>query len=268
MRIALKIEYDGRRYAGWQYQIHRSTIQAQLEAALSRIAAHPVRTVACGRTDAGVHALEQIVHFDTQAERPLRAWVQGTNTYLPEEIRVLWARQVAPEFHARKQALARWYRYRILNRKVASALEAGRVTWWPFSLEEERMRQGCVYLIGEHDFSSFRGPYCQSKTSRRRVYLFEVMRIGEEVWIDVIANAFLHNMVRNLVGVLLAIGSGEKPPEWAQEVLAARDRSAGAMTAPPDGLYLAGVLYPKRFGFPRQAIFDRLPKNLERIGGV
>jgi tRNA pseudouridine38-40 synthase len=268
MRIALKIEYDGKRYAGWQSQAHCLTIQAQLEAALSRIAAHPVRTVACGRTDAGVHALEQIVHFDTQAERPVRAWVQGTNTYLPEDIRVLWARQVAPEFHARKQALARWYRYRILNRKVASALEAGRVTWWHPPLEEERMRQGSAYLIGEHDFSSFRGPYCQSKSPLRRVYLLEVTRMGEEVWIDVIANAFLHNMVRNLAGVLLTIGSGKRPPEWAGEVLAARDRSAGAMTAPPDGLYLAGVLYPERFGFPRQAIFDRLPRDLARVEGV
>ncbi|MFN3918770.1 MAG: tRNA pseudouridine(38-40) synthase TruA [Methylohalobius sp.] len=265
MRIALKIEYDGRRYAGWQYQAHSPSIQALVETALGRIAAHPVRTVASGRTDAGVHALEQIVHFDTEAERPERAWVQGTNTQLPEDVRVVWARQVEPGFHARNQALARWYRYRILNRPVASALLCGRVTWWYHFLDVERMQAGAAYLIGEHDFSSFRGPYCQSRSPFRRVYLLEVARVGEEVWVDVVANAFLHNMVRNIVGVLIAIGSGKEPPEWAGEVLAARSRSAAGITAPADGLYLAGVWYPERFGLPRQPIFGRLPQDLRRV---
>lgn len=265
MRIALQIEYDGSRYAGWQYQPHRPSIQALVEAALGRIAAQPVRVIASGRTDAGVHALAQVVHFDTEAKRPERAWVQGSNTYLPEDVRVLWARQVEAAFHARNQAIARWYRYRICNREVAPALLRGRVTWCYHPLDVERMQAGAACLVGEHDFSSFRGPYCQSRSPFRRVYLLEVSRVGEEVWIDVIANAFLHNMVRNIAGVLIAIGSGKAPPAWMSEVLAARDRRAGGVTAPPDGLYLAGVWYPERFGLPRQPIFDRLPQDLTRI---
>lgn len=265
MRIALQIEYDGSRYAGWQYQSHSPSIQALVETALGRIAAHPVRVIASGRTDAGVHALEQVVHFDTEAERPERAWVQGTNTHLPEDVRVLRAKQVGSAFHARNQALARWYRYRIFNRPVAPALLRGRVTWWYHLLDVERMRAGAAFLVGEHDFSSFRGPYCQSRSPFRRVYLLEVSRVGEEVWVDIIANAFLHNMVRNIAGVLIAIGSGREPPAWAGEVLAARDRSAGGVTAPPAGLYLAGVWYPERFGLPQQPIFKRLPQDLKRV---
>lgn len=265
MRIALKIEYDGTHYAGWQYQPHCPSIQAKVEAALSQIAAEPIRTVAAGRTDAGVHALEQIVHFDTTAQRPKRAWVQGANALLPEDVRILDAWPVDPSFHARRQALARWYRYRILNRGVASALLRRQVTWWYHDLNIKNMEQGAAYLLGEHDFSSFRGPYCQSKSPIRRVYLLEVSRAGEEVWIDVVANAFLHNMVRNLVGVLMAIGSGRQPPEWAKAVLEARRRSAGGVTAPAQGLCLAGVLYPERFRLPRQTIFDRLPRSLKRV---
>ncbi|MBN2700127.1 MAG: tRNA pseudouridine(38-40) synthase TruA [Methylothermaceae bacterium] len=267
MRIALKIEYDGSRYAGWQYQTHSPSVQAVVETALGKVAAHPVRIIASGRTDSGVHALEQVVHFDTHAERPRRAWVQGTNTHLPTDVRVLWASPVAPVFHARTQAIARWYRYRIFNRSVASALLRGRVTWWYHPLDVERMRDGAAHLLGEHDFSSFRGPYCQSKSPFRRVYLLDVIRVGEEIWVDIIANAFLHNMVRNIVGVLMAIGSGKRPPAWAQEVLWARDRSSGGVTAPPDGLYLAGVWYPEQFGLPRQPIFDRLPRDLKRVDG-
>ncbi len=267
MRIALKIEYNGSRYAGWQYQPHCLSIQALVEAALSKIASHPVRVIASGRTDAGVHALEQIVHFDTESQRPEKAWVQGTNCHLPEDVRVLWAKPVDTGFCARTQAIARWYRYRILNRAVAPALLRGQVTWWYHVLDIEQMRAGAAYLIGEHDFSSFRGPYCQSKSPYRRVYLLEVHRVEEEVWIDIIANAFLHNMVRNIAGVLLTIGSGQEPPTWAEEVLAARDRRL-RVTAPPDGLYLAGVWYPERFGLPRQPIFDRLSKELKRVEEV
>ncbi len=267
MRIALQIEYDGSRYAGWQYQSHSPSIQALVETALGHVAAQPVRVIASGRTDAGVHALGQVVHFDTSVERPERAWVQGTNTYLPEDVRVLWARQVAPGFHARNQALARWYRYRILNRPVASALLRGRVTWWSYPLDVEQMQAAAAWLVGEHDFSSFRGAYCQSKSPFRRVYLLDVTRVGEEVWVDIIANAFLHNMVRNIAGVLIAIGSGRQLPAWAGEVLAARDRRAGGVTAPPDGLYLAGVCYPQRFGVPQQPIFKRLPQDLKRVEG-
>ncbi len=264
-RFALKIEYDGSRYAGWQYQIHSPSIQEVVETALSRIAAHPVRVVAAGRTDSGVHAWEQIVHFDTAAERPDRAWVMGANTHLPADVRILWARSVQSEFHARNQAIARWYRYRILNRKVASALLRDQATWHHRLLDEERMQAAARYLLGEHDFSSFRGPYCQSKSPFRRVYLLEVRREGDEVSIDIIANAFLHNMVRNIVGVLMAVGSGKHPPDWAGHVLAARDRSVGGVTAPPTGLYFAGIWYPAKFDLPRHPMFDRLPQGLKRI---
>jgi len=265
MRIALKIEYDGSRYAGWQYQIHSPSVQAVIEAAVGKIADHPVRVIAAGRTDSGVHAWEQIVHFDTLAERPERAWVQGANTHLPDDVRILWARPMPSDFHARTQAIARWYRYRILNRQVASALLRDQATWHHRPLDAERMRIATPHLLGERDFSSFRGPYCQSKSPFRRVYLLEVQRQGEEIAIDIIANAFLHNMVRNIAGVLMAIGSGKHEPDWAATVLAARDRSAAGVTAPPSGLYFAGIWYPDKFGLPRQLIFEQLPQDLKRI---
>ncbi len=264
-RIALKLEYDGSRYAGWQYQIHSPSIQEAVESALSRIATHPVRVVAAGRTDSGVHAWEQIVHFDTPVERPERAWVMGANTHLPADVRILWARPVSKDFHARSQAIARWYRYRILNRKVASALLRDQVTWHHRPMDVEPMRAASRYLLGEHDFSSFRGPYCQSRSPFRRVYLLDIQREGDELTIDVVANAFLHNMVRNIAGVLMAVGDGKHPPEWAGEVLAARDRRAGGITAPAAGLYFAGIWYPEKFGLPRQPIFRRLPQGLKRI---
>ncbi len=264
-RIALKIEYDGSGYSGWQYQIHSPSIQEAVETALSRVAAHPVRVVAAGRTDSGVHALEQIVHFDTPAQRPERAWVRGGNTHLPPDVRILWARPVQDCFHARNRAIARWYRYRILNREVAPALLRDQVTWHRHTLDVEPMRIATRYLLGEHDFSSFRGPYCQSRSPFRRVYWLDVQRQGDEITIDVIANAFLHNMVRNIAGVLMAIGSGQHRPEWAGEVLVARDRRAGGVTAPPNGLYFAGIWYPEKFGLPRQSIFERLPRGLKRI---
>jgi len=267
-RIALKIEYDGSGYAGWQYQNHSPSIQAVVETALARIACHPVRVIAAGRTDSGVHAREQIVHFDTLVRRPERAWVQGANTHLPADVRILWARPVAEEFHARTQAIARWYRYRILNRKVASALLRSQVTWCHHPLDVESMRSGARHLLGEHDFSSFRGPYCQSKSPFRRVYLLDVQREGEEIAIDIIANAYLHNMVRNIAGVLMAIGSGRHSPGWVADVLAARDRTAAGVTAPATGLYFAGIWYPEKFDLPRQPIFECLPQDLKRIEGV
>jgi len=265
VRIALKLEYDGSRYAGWQYQHHSPSVQEAVERALAFVAAAPVRVVAAGRTDAGVHAWEQVVHFDTDARRPARAWVQGTNTRLPDDVRVLWARPVADDFHAQRSALARWYRYRICNRQVAPALGRTQLTWCHRPLDEDRMRRAAACLIGEHDFSSFRGPYCQSKSPNRRVYLLEVGRLGDEVFIDIVANAFLHNMVRNIAGVLMAVGSGKRPVDWPAEVLAARDRRAGGVTAPPNGLYFAGIWYPEKFGLPRQPIFARLPQDIKRV---
>ncbi|BCX89961.1 tRNA pseudouridine38-40 synthase [Methylomarinovum tepidoasis] len=265
MRIALKLEYDGSRYAGWQYQSHSPSVQEAVERALAFVAAAPVRVVAAGRTDAGVHAWEQIVHFDTEAVRPERAWVQGTNTRLADDIRVLWARPVPCDFHAQRQALARWYRYRICNRPVAPALGRTQLSWCHRPLDEGKMQQAAERLLGEHDFSSFRGPYCQSKSPYRRVYLLEVSRCGDEVAIDIVANAFLHNMVRNIAGVLMAVGSGKRPVDWVSEVLAARDRRAGGVTAPPHGLYFAGIWYPQKFGLPRQPIFARLPQDIRRV---
>lgn len=265
MRIVIKVEYDGSAYAGWQYQNHSDSIQYRLEIALAKIAAHPVRVIGSGRTDAGVHALEQIAHFDTKSVRPTRAWVRGVNAHLPSNIRILWASPVGEEFHARYQAIARYYQYRILTRPVPSALLRKQVTWCYYHLDVEAMQQGAQFLVGEHDFSSFRGPYCQSRSPCRRVYLIDVQRQGEEVIVDIIGNAFLHNMVRNIVGVLMAIGSGKREPRWAQTVLEARDRTAGGVTAPPDGLFLGGVWYPDRFAIPRHPIFQRLPQNLKRI---
>ncbi len=265
MRIAIKLEYDGSRYAGWQYQKHSDSVQERVEYALSKIAAVPVRVVASGRTDAGVHAWEQIVHFDSPCQRPLKAWLMGGNSHLPRDIRILWARQVKPEFHARYQAIARYYRYRIYTRKTASALLWNQVTWCYHPLDVEAMQKAANHLLGEHDFSSFRGPYCQSKSPYRRMYLLEVSREGGEVVVDLIANAFLHNMVRNIIGVLMAIGSGKRHPDWVKEVLEARDRTAGGVTASPQGLYLAGVWYPAHFAIPRHRIFDRLPQGLKRI---
>ncbi len=265
MRIALRLEYDGSRYAGWQYQEHSPSIQERVEEALSRVAGHRVKVVAAGRTDAGVHATFQVVHFDTQAARLERAWVLGSNTHLPAEIRILWAREVPETFHAKRQAIARHYRYRILNRRVPCAFRRHQVTWFPHPLDVSAMAEGGRFLLGEHDFSAFRGPYCQSRSPYRRIYLLEVSRQGDEVAIDVVANAFLHNMVRIIAGTLIAVGSGRYPPSWVGEVLRARRRVLGAVTAPPDGLYLAGVLYPAHFGLPTPEISAKLPPNLRRI---
>lgn len=264
MRIALGIEYDGTAFAGWQWQPRRRTIQEILEHALSRIAAEPVRVHAAGRTDAGVHAIEQVAHFDTTVGRPLRAWLLGTNTELPEDIRILWVREVPVDFHARYSAIARYYRYVILNRPAKSALSRRQVTWCFRPLDERRMQDAAGCLIGEHDFSSFRAQGCQSVSPFRNMHFIRVRREGDRVIIELAANAFLHHMVRNIVGVLMAIGAGKFEPAWAREVLDARDRRLGGVTAPPDGLYLGGVYYPDCFGLPRDPVFAHLPATAAR----
>lgn len=250
MRIAAVIEYDGSPFSGWQRQDNARSVQACVEAALSRVADAPVRTTVAGRTDAGVHALGQVVHFDTGAARPADAWVRGTNSNLPREIAVLWAGEVGSDFHARYSATGRRYRYVVLNRAVRPTYLAGRVTHAYRPLDVERMRAAAQYLIGEHDFTSFRSIECEAKSPVRELRVLEVERHGQYINIDVCANAFLHHMVRNLAGVLLEIGSGGRVPAWAREVLEARDRTKGGVTAPPDGLYLAGVDYPDAFGVP------------------
>lgn len=263
-RIALGLEYDGSAFAGWQWQRDRRTVQACVEGAVGKVAAEPIDVVCAGRTDAGVHALEQVVHFDTAARREMRSWLLGVNTALPEDVRVLWAREVGKDFHARYSAIARFYRYVILNRAMKSALLRRQVTWHYHALEVEQMQEAAIHLIGEHDFSSFRAQACQSRSPRRSMHFIHVYRESEEVVIELAANAFLHHMVRNIAGVLMEIGAGKRDPAWAKTVLEARDRNAAGITAPPDGLYLGGVFYPERFGIARHAVFDRLPANAGR----
>jgi len=252
MRIAAGIEYDGSRYGGWQAQAHDpNTLQARVESALARVADHPVAVICGGRTDAGVHAGAQVIHFDTEAERPMHAWVMGSNAHLPDAIALRWAMPVSDAFHARYSALRRAYRYVILNRRYRPALLARRACFEHRPLAIEPMQQAANFLLGEHDFSSFRAAACQARSPVRTLERLEVRRQGELVVLEVEANGFLHHMVRNIAGVLLAIGAGEKPPAWAQEVLLACDRRAGGVTAQPWGLYLARIDYPSEFAIPQ-----------------
>jgi tRNA pseudouridine38-40 synthase len=264
MRVALGLEYDGFGFAGWQWQPGQRTVQAEVEVALSRVAASPVKVVCAGRTDAGVHATAQVIHFDTAVIRKPYSWVMGGNALLPADVRVIWAREVPATFHARTGAIARHYRYLILNRAMSSALHCHQLTRVHAPLDIRPMQQAAGYLIGEHDFSSFRAQGCQSKSPNRFMHFISVHRDGERVIIDLCANAFLHHMVRNIAGVLIDVGSGKQPAAWAADVLRARDRSAGGVTAPPDGLYFAGVHYPDVFGLPRYPVFDDLPPDARR----
>lgn len=254
IRIALGIEYDGSRFNGWQTQKGVRTVQETLEQALSKVADQPISVICAGRTDSGVHGLEQVVHFDTSAQRLPRSWVFGTNCYLPDDVNVLWATPIDPSFHARFSAIQRHYRYIILNRSVRSAVHAKRMTWFYPPLETDKMQQAAQFLIGEHDFSSFRAKDCQSKSPIRNVTRLKVSRRGEQVWIEVSANAFLQHMVRNISGVLMTIGCGKAEPNWAKQVLESRNRTKGGITAPPDGLYLQRVDYKEDFEKILQAL--------------
>lgn len=249
-RLALGIEYDGSAFRGWQSQAHAIGIQSVVEAALSKVADHAVAVVAAGRTDACVHACMQVAHFDSMAIRTERGWTLGGNTHLPKHISLLWAREVPDDFHARYSAEARSYRYIILNRAARPALAFDRVCWVRDKLDERRMQSAASLLLGEHDFSSFRAAECQAHSPVRNLQEVRVERHADRVTLDVTANAFLHHMVRNIAGVLLAIGTGERPVEWAAEVLAARDRRCGGVTAAPQGLYLVGVKYPPEYRLP------------------
>jgi len=250
MRIALGVEFDGSGYCGWERQPGAPTIQGVLETALSRVATEPVATVCAGRTDAGVHAYAQVVHFDTTVAREPHAWVHGTNTHLPAAIRVLWARRVGDSFHARYSAQSRFYQYLVLNRSVRPALLSGRAAWEYRPLDVALMQDGADYLLGEHDFSAFRAAGCQSKTPVRRVHRLEVSRRGDLVVVDVSANAFLQHMVRNIVGSLLCVGYQKHKPHWVLDVLRGLDRRRAGMTASAAGLYLVGVRYPNSFRLP------------------
>ncbi|MBD3671463.1 MAG: tRNA pseudouridine(38-40) synthase TruA [Gammaproteobacteria bacterium] len=250
MRIALGVEYDGSRFNGWQYQDHSRSVQEAVEKGLSRVANHLVRVHCAGRTDTGVHATGQVIHFDTDVDRNERAWVFGTNANIPKEVSILWAKPVSDEFHARFKATRRRYRYVIFNREVRPTFLAYRTSWCYRPLDVEPMQQAASYLVGQHDFSSYRAVACQAKSPVREVFKLTVSRQGQLVFIDIEANAFLHHMVRNIAGVLMEIGRGERSPEWSKEVLDYRDRTLAGVTAPPFGLYLTQVTYPQEFGIP------------------
>jgi len=250
MRIALGIEYDGSRFLGWQTQPGGGTLQDALEAALSGIAAQTVSVTCAGRTDRGVHALGQVVHFDTAAERPESAWVRGVNALLPESMAVLWSRTVPEDFHARYSARARAYRYVLLNRAVRPALAARHAGWFHAPLDLEAMREAAAALCGEHDFSAFRSAECQAKSPVRTLHSLSIERDGERIDFRFSANAFLHHMVRNLVGTLVYVGKGKHQPRWAKEVLDSRDRSRAAPTFAAEGLYLESVDYDQHWGLP------------------
>lgn len=250
MRIAFGVEYNGAGFRGWQRQQEVRTVQECVEGALSTVADQPVEVVCAGRTDAGVHATGQVIHIDTEARRTMRSWILGANSNLPRDVSILWARPVDEAFHARFSARRRRYRYVILNRMVRPGLHRDRVCWIHRPLDERRMAAAADHLLGEHDFSSFRAVACQAKHPIRTLYRLDVVRKGDYVALDAEANGFLHHMVRNIAGVLIAIGEGEREPGWAREVLEARDRALGGVTAQPDGLYFVGVRYPEHFGIP------------------
>ncbi|WP_332776136.1 tRNA pseudouridine(38-40) synthase TruA [Polaromonas sp.] len=260
MRIALGISYNGSGYEGWQSQLSGNTVQDRVELALSRFAAQPVRTMCAGRTDAGVHALMQVVHFDTPLQRETSSWVRGTNTFLPPDIAVQWARQVPDEFHSRGSAIARRYAYVLLESQVRPSVEAARVGWAYRPLDGAAMRQALPFLLGEHDFSSFRAAQCQAKSPVKTINRIEISQRAAYWRFEFEANAFLHHMIRNIMGCLVAIGQGKHPPAWLAQVIAARSRDAAAPTFSPDGLYFLGPLYEEGYGLPaRTAAYDWMP---------
>jgi len=256
MRIALGIEYQGTRYHGWQKQASVDSIQARLEAALSRVADHPVELVCAGRTDRGVHATVQVAHFETTARREARAWHLGALANLPDDIGVLWVREVGDGFHARFSATARQYRYAIYNRINRPGLLHGRVTWHRKPLDAVLMHEAAQHLVGTHDFSSFRGKDCQARSPVRTLEWIRLTREGDYIYLDLRANAFLHHMVRNIAGTLMQVGEGARPAEWVASVRDACLRETAGFTAPPDGLYLVHVDYPAEHGV---ALEPRLP---------
>jgi len=260
MRWALGVSYNGQAYAGWQSQPSGNTIQDHLEAALTAFAAQPVSTVCAGRTDAGVHGLMQVVHFDTALRRDEHAWVRGTNSFLPRDIAVQWARPVPDAFHSRGSATGRRYAYVLLESPVRPSVDAGRVGWVFRPLDEARMRAAAAVLIGQHDFTSFRASACQARTPVKTLRRIDISRRGPYWRFEFEADAFLHHMIRNLMGCLLVVGQGHQSPEWMGQVLAARDRDAAAPTFSPDGLYFMGPVYDAHWGLPvRTAAYDWLP---------
>lgn len=254
MRIALGIEYDGSGYYGWQRQAEVDSVQGQLERALSMVANEPIALQCAGRTDAGVHATGQVVHFDTSAVRKEGAWTLGVNANLPDNIAVRWAKEVDDSFHARFSATARRYRYIIYNHNFRPGILRGGVSHYHGDLDEQKMHQAAQYLLGERDFTSFRAIQCQSRTPFRNVHRVSVTRQGMYVIVDIEANAFLHHMVRNIVGSLLEVGLGNQPLDWLGQLLELKDRTQAAPTAKPNGLYLVHVSYPEQYQLPKLAM--------------
>ncbi len=250
MRLALGVEYDGSAFHGWQTQPGGETVQDALETALSQIAGVSVDVMCAGRTDAGVHATAQVVHFDTQVERPLSAWVRGVNTFLPPAIAVRWVHPVPDEFHARFSAYGRCYRYILINRPQRTGVWHGRAGWYHHPLDVEIMQQAAALLLGEHDFSAFRAADCQAKSPVKTIRQADVRRSGDGIVFDFEAGAYLHHMVRNLVGSLVYVGQGKHPPEWLAQLMASGDRRLAAPTFAAAGLYLVGVHYEPHWGLP------------------
>jgi tRNA pseudouridine38-40 synthase len=254
VRVALGVEYDGAAFCGWQTQASGCGVQDHLQAALAHIAGEPIETICAGRTDAGVHAIEQVVHFDAPVARPASAWVRGVNAALPAGIAVLWAHEVADEFHARYGALGRRYRYLLLNHPVRPAAGHGRVGWFHLPLDVDAMRAAAKLLEGEHDFTAFRSSECQARSPVREIRAITIEPRGAYLVFDFTANAFLHHMVRNLVGTLIYVGKGRHRPEWVSTLLASRDRALAAPTFDAAGLYLAQVEYDPRWQLPSARI--------------
>lgn len=261
MRIALGLEYDGGAFYGWQSQTGGRTVQDALQGALSQIAGAAIAVTAAGRTDTGVHALEQVVHFDTEVERPLSAWVRGANALLQDSIAVRWAHPVPEEFHARFSAHGRSYRYLLLNRAVRPAINTGKVGWFHAPLDMVSMQVAASYLLGEHDFSAFRASECQAKSPVKNLQQLDIRQQGDMIVFDLSAGAFLHHMVRNIVGCLVYVGKGKYPPEWIAEVLESGDRSRAAPTFSPDGLYLRRIKYEAKWGLPLMEV-ETMPGEL------
>ncbi len=250
MRIALGIEYDGASYCGWQSQPSGCGVQNVLEAAIASIAQHPIRIHAAGRTDTGVHALMQVVHFDTTVERPNSAWVRGVNAFLPETIRVTWSSVVTDDFHARFSAQLRRYEYLLINHSIAPAILASKAGWYHLPLNLKAMQQGAHYLIGEHDFSAFRASECQAKSPIRTLHEASIEQFGHQFVFKFSANAFLQHQVRNMLGALIYVGNGKNPPELIRELLGQQDRTVSPPTFSANGLYLTGVVYDEKWQLP------------------
>ena len=252
MRYALGIEYDGSPFLGWQRHGNGPTVQAAVETALSFVADHSIEVICAGRTDAGVHAACQVVHFDSGAGRDPRAWVLGSNTRLPGDVRMLWCREMPDEFHARYAARARSYRYRIINRSIPPAMQRQFLSWERQALDAAAMHRAAQALLGEHDFSAFRTAQCQAKHPVRNLHSIAVHREDDQLLVDIRANAFLHHMVRNIVGSLVPVGRGEQPETWPGQLLAGRDRRVAGPTAPAQGLVFLGPAYPPEWNLPAE----------------